>query len=83
MNEDNRYFVEVTENGKRLALTPIPDPFIRTVIRPRGVRAAWQVLRGRWEVWVRVDADPETVRGVEALGRETTEAENQQEGGTG
>ena len=40
------------------------DPFIVTKVRPRGWRAAWAVLWGRWECRVQVGGDHEAHRAV-------------------
>lgn len=58
------YFVETRENDRVLAREPIPDPFIHTKLHPRGWRAAWAVLRGRYEVSVLVSADKDTIERV-------------------
>jgi hypothetical protein len=61
------YTVEVRENGKRLALTPIVDPFVNTFVHPKGLRAAVRVLFGRYEASVHVSADHATVEAVMEL----------------
>ena len=50
-----QFFYSVRENGVKLDGGPIHDPFIHTVIRPKGLRAALLVLLGRLEWTVRVD----------------------------
>jgi hypothetical protein len=61
------YTVEIREQGKRLSLDAIPDPFIRTTLRPRGWRAALALLRGRYELEVLVSSDPVTCNAVMEL----------------
>jgi hypothetical protein len=51
-----QFLHSVEENGRIIADQVIDDPFIRTVIRPKGWRAAWSVLRGRMEFCVMVRA---------------------------
>jgi hypothetical protein len=48
----------------RLSLTPLRDPFIHTIIRPRGWRVAWAVLRGRYSVSVHVSGDKAAIEDV-------------------
>lgn len=55
------YTVEVREQGKRLDRHAIADPFVNTMVHPRGWRAAWAVLRKRYRVSVHVSADPDRV----------------------
>jgi hypothetical protein len=43
------------ENGRLIHTQVIDDPFIRTTLRPRGWRTAWQVLRGKFELVIRVN----------------------------
>jgi hypothetical protein len=56
--------VEVRENGRRLSVDPMPDPFHNTTIRPRGWRVAIAVLRRRYEVSVHVGGDRDIVEDV-------------------
>lgn len=64
---EQSYSVEVREQGRRVSLLPIADPFINTTVRPRGWRVAWAVLRRRYEVSVHVDGDRERVNEVMKL----------------
>lgn len=61
------YTVEVRENGNRLSLDPIPDPFISTRVRLRGWRSAWAVLRRGVEVEVIVGGDRTRINAVMEL----------------
>lgn len=63
-SETPPYTVECRENGRRLSIEPIPDPFINTTIRPRGWRVALAVLRRRYSVTVVVGGDSATVERV-------------------
>lgn len=61
------YTVEVRENGKRLDIRPIEDPFVCTRVTAKGWRAAWAVLRGRFEVEVLVSGDRDRIEQVMEL----------------
>jgi hypothetical protein len=61
---DDHYSVRVSENGRPFSTRSIHDPFIHTRVCPRGLRVALQVLLGRYEVEVAVNADSETVEQV-------------------
>lgn len=63
---DAAYTVEIRENGHRLSHERIVDPFVNARIRPTW-RAAWQVLRGRYEVEVIVSGDRDRVEAVMEL----------------
>lgn len=58
------YHYEVLENDAVLSSGPIADPFITTNVQFKGLRTAWQVLRGRHRITVRVTGSSETVRYV-------------------
>lgn len=62
--------IEIYENGQLLSKRPIYDPYIRTTLRPRGWRAALQVLRGRFELMVHISPAP--VRMAEYQGGDPT-----------
>lgn len=49
-----QFEVTTRENGTLLRTQTIDDPFVHTTLRPTGWRAAWQVLRGRFELTVDV-----------------------------
>jgi hypothetical protein len=61
------YTVEVRENGRRLSLRQMPDPFHNTTVRPRGWRVALGVLLRRYEVSVHVGAPRQLVEDVMEL----------------
>lgn len=67
---DNKkqYRYEIWEAGvlplARIASGEIDDPFLRTVIRPKGWRAAWAVLMGRLEFTLQVDGTKAAYRAV-------------------
>lgn len=67
MTDHCNYTVEVRERGRRLSLERIVDPFVCTRVAPKGWRAAWDVLRGRYEVEVLVNGDRERVEQVMEL----------------
>jgi hypothetical protein len=58
------YSLEIRENGRRLSVEQMPDPFHTTAIRVRGWRNAWRVFRKRYVVDVIVGADSERVEDV-------------------
>lgn len=64
MSEQRAYTVEVREQGRRLSVEPIPDPFICTRVMPRGLRAAFAVLFRRYEVEVLVGGDRDRIERV-------------------
>lgn len=63
---DPAYTVEIRENGRRIALERIVDPFISTRVRPTW-KAAWAVLTGKYEVEVLVSGDRDRVEAVMEL----------------
>lgn len=65
-SDTHAYTLEIREDGKRIAYERIVDPFITTSIRPTW-RAAWAVLRGKYEVEVLVSGDRDRVEAVMEL----------------
>jgi hypothetical protein len=66
-NAEHCYSVEIREQGQRVSLLPIADPFINTTIKPQGWRVAWAVLRRRYEVSVHVGGDRQRTNEVMKL----------------
>lgn len=61
------YTVEIRENGHRLSVERIVDPFVSASIKPRGWRAALDALLGRLEVEIIVGGDKDRVEAVMEL----------------
>ena len=61
---DKPYWILITENGGAIESRGIDDPFIHTVIRPRGLRAAFLVLFGWLEWRIHVTGSAEAHRRV-------------------
>lgn len=64
VTNEGQYSLVVKENNNILDKKSLDDPFITTIIRVRGWRAAWLALRGRLEFVVRVDGTPAASRVV-------------------
>lgn len=62
-----RYTLEIREQGRLVSVEPIADPFITTTILPRGWRVLWAVLLRRYELAVRISADPQRTTEVMKL----------------
>ena len=58
------YGVTLVENGRVVKQTALNDPFIRVQIVVKGWRKAWQVLRGRYGLEVRVDDTEQAMKDV-------------------
>jgi hypothetical protein len=58
------YTVEYREQGRRLSVEEISDPFVNGTLYPRGWRVALAVLRLRYSVSFHVSATPEIVEAV-------------------
>lgn len=63
----DRFTLEIRENGQRLSVESMSDPFHNTRIHPRGWRAALGVLLRRYEVTVIVGGDHDIVEDVMEL----------------
>jgi hypothetical protein len=64
---DNAYTVTVRENHRTVSVDTVEDPFIRTTLHPKGIRAALGVLFGTYSVTVWVSATLQRVEDVLAL----------------
>lgn len=53
-NHVGQFIVICEENGCVISEQVIDDPFVYTRLRPKGFRAAWQALRGKMELAVRI-----------------------------
>lgn len=62
-----QFSIATRVNGKLIADQKIHDPFIRTTVRLRGLRHAWNALFGGIEVWVAVDGTHGANRAVMTL----------------
>ena len=67
-DESKNYMLEIDERigsqTEPVDRRELHDPFIRTKICPRGWRVALAILRGRYELRIRVDGTREAVRAV-------------------
>ncbi len=59
---EKQFTYQIQENGKTIAGSFIDDPFITSIIRPRGLRNAIAVLLGRYKLCVQVEGTREAMR---------------------
>ena len=63
----DHFEVVVRENEKVIEYKARPDPFIQTTLVPRGLKAAWMVLRGKLVLTVNVFGTKEAEKAISVI----------------
>lgn len=72
-----QFEVETLLNGKRIGLQSVHDPFIRTTVKLRGFKHAWNALFGGLKIQLRLNATPGAQRVIMMLDPEVMQAETE------
>jgi hypothetical protein len=70
-----QFEVETLLNGERIGLQSVHDPFIRSTVKLRGFKHAWNALFGGLKIQIRLDATPGAQRTIMMLDPEAMQTE--------